>query len=170
MNDSNTSNRILYTEIKERLRDQLDSVDTLDTKSGITIAFVGALIGGLANSSWFIGLHYYFMLPIMIALTLTTLFALISILSREYRKDPEPSELVNKYKDKTEIETKAQLIRNFEDCFNANESIISFKKKMLNIAFTLLFVSIILLCITMFLSTNSLFIEKIAYEGGFDNV
>lgn len=152
---------LIYTEVKERLRDQLESVNSLDTKAGVTLAFVGAFMGGLVNSNWFVSLKFYFLLPVLVGLVLTTILALKVIIARDYRKDPEPDALIKLYADKKEDETISQLIRNFEDSFKANKEAILSKKKQLNICLTLLFASIFFLAFAVFFSNNRVFVEQI---------
>jgi len=159
--NTTNSHQLIFNEVKERLKDQLSSVDTLDTKAGITLAFVGAFLGGLVNSSWFVSLQFYFLLPVLLGLVLTTLFALRTVVAREYRKDPEPDALIKKYADKNENETVAQLIRNFEDSYKSNKEAILFKKKQLNNSLILLFLSIFFLAFAIFFSNNRVTVEQI---------
>jgi len=160
-NQLNNNHQLIFNEVKERLRDEMESISSLDTKAGITLAFVGAFLGGLVNSRWFISLKFYFLLPVLVGLVLTTLFSLLAILAGDYSKDPEPSSLIEGYSDKKEEETIAQLIRNFEDSFNKNKKKILKKKKRLNTALAFLFISILLLSIAVFFSTNKIIIQPL---------
>ena len=55
------SDRLIFDEVKERLRDQFESIDSIDTKAGIVLGFDGAILAALLNSEWFRGLPIYFL-------------------------------------------------------------------------------------------------------------
>jgi len=44
------SDRLIFDEVKERLRDQFESIDSIDTKAGIVLGFDGAILAALLNS------------------------------------------------------------------------------------------------------------------------
>ncbi len=132
------SDKLIFEEIKERLKDQLDSVDSMDTKAGIVLGFNGAILAALLNSDWFRTLPIYFLGFILLAICVTTGVALKAFLVRAYKKDPDPSKLIEGYQGKKENETRGQLIRNFEKCFNNNKEMIENKKKYINWSFKLL--------------------------------
>lgn len=136
------SDELIFSEVKEKLKDQFDSIGVLDTKSGIVLGFVGALLAALLNSDWFIKLPCCCLLPILGLICLVALFALLAFLVREYRQDPEPSALIKDYKDKNETETRGVLIKNFEESFNKNSKQIDDKKRYLNLSFILLFITL----------------------------
>ena len=46
------SDRLIFDEVKERLRDQFESIDSIDTKAGIVLGFDGAILAALLNSEW----------------------------------------------------------------------------------------------------------------------
>lgn len=137
---TNTSNsdRLIFSEVKERLQDQLDSVDGMDTKAGIALGFNGAILAALLNSDWFKTLPGVLLIAILLLICAVTALSLKAFLIKGYRKDPEPSKLIEKYQEKTEQETLGRLIKNFEECFNENEKSIEEKKKYLNWSFKLL--------------------------------
>jgi len=144
------SHQILFTEIKERLRDQFQSIDSLDNKAGLTLGFIGALFAGLINSDWFLTLSHIYLLPILALFILTTLSLLLVILVRQYRKDPEPSSLIKGYENETEEKTVAQLIRNFEECYNNNEPQLKHKRIFLNLGFVLLFLTLVFFAVALY--------------------
>lgn len=164
------SHKIIYSEIKERLKDQFSSIDSLDTKSGISLGLIGALIAGLINSTWFVTLSAFYLIPILILLVASTFFLLRAFLVKDYKKDPEPSALIDGYQDKNEDETIAQLIRNFTTCYDGNKKSIEDKKKYMNIGFILLFCTILFLCISVFFSNNRVLIESINTQEVIRNV
>lgn len=147
------SDELIFTEVKERLKDQFDSIDSLDTKSGIALGFVGALLAALLNSDWFVRLPFYYLLPILILLCLVAIFALRAFLVRGYRKDPEPSTLIKRYQNKNETETLGVLIKNFEASFNDNVRPIEDKKKYLNWSFILLASALFVIAAVVLLSS-----------------
>jgi hypothetical protein len=150
----NNSHNLIFLEIKERLKDQLDSASSLDNKAGITLGLVGALLVGLLNSSWFIQLRYYYLLTILILMVATVICLLKAYFVRTYRKDPEPKTLIDGYQNKPEDETIRQLIRNFENCFNKNKKPLESKKRYLNWGFKLLALTVFAICLIVFLSTQ----------------
>jgi len=154
------STNLLFSEIKERLNDQLQSIDSLDTKAGITLGFIGVILAGLVNSAWFLDLPYYYLLIILTLIFLTTFFILRAYLVKSYRKDPDPKALVDKYENENEDKIKKQLIRNFEECFNKNKKSLEDKKDNLNLGFTFLFVTVIALGIIVFLSNQNIILDK----------
>lgn len=153
--------QLIYKEVKERLKDQISSINILDTKSGITLALIGTFVGALTNSNWFINLPFYFLLPILLGFGITSYFSLREILASDFRKDPSPSNLIKNYADKEYLQTLTQLISNFNDSFNQNESKITLKKRYLNLSFISIFITIVVLLISIFFSKNNLIIQKI---------
>lgn len=147
------SDQLLFNEIKERLKDQFESIDSMDTKAGIALGFDGALLAALLNSEWFRALPIYFLFPILLLIGLVTAFALKAFLVKGYRKDPEPSKLIEGYQGKTEKETLGLLVRNFEDCFNNNVGPIEEKKKYLNWSFKLLALTVGVISLVVLLSS-----------------
>ena len=147
------SDRLIFEEVKERLKDQFESIDSVDTKAGIALGFNGAILAALLNSDWFRALPIYFLVPILLLICVVTGTALKAFLIKAYRKDPEPSELIDGYQGKTEKETLGQLIRNFEKCFNDNVNPIEEKKKYLNWSFKLLALTVSIIALVTFISS-----------------
>lgn len=143
------SHAILFLETKERLRDQFSSINSLDTKAGISLGLIGALVAGLINSSWFLSLSSYLLLPTLLLLVIAISFLLFSLLAREFHKDPEPSALINGYEKKTEEETRATLIRNYAANFDNNKTLVAKKRKYMNLGFIFSFLSIFILCLSV---------------------
>lgn len=147
------SDKLIFEEVKERLKDQFDSVDSMDTKAGIALGFNGAILAALLNSDWFRMLPIYFSAFILLVICVATGVALKAFLVRAYKKDPDPSKLIEGYQAKTEKETRGQLIRNFEKCFNENQKMIEDKKKYLNWSFKLLASIVGIIAFIAFVST-----------------
>jgi hypothetical protein len=152
------SDKLIFEEVKERVKDQFDSVDSMDTKAGIALGFNGAILAALLNSNWFEILPIYFSGFILLVICVTTGIALKAFLVKAYKKDPDPSKLIEIYQIKTEKETRGQLIRNFEECFKNNQKMIEDKKKYLNWSFKLLalIVGVIALIALISIFTNDI--------------
>lgn len=146
---TNNSEGILYQEIKERLKDQFESINIIDTKAGIILGFAGAILAALLNSNWFESLELHFLVLILSPICLTTVFAFGAFFVRNYKKDPEPSKLIDQYQEKSFEETRGQLIRNFEDCFNTNKEKIMKKKFFLNLSIVSLALIVIIISIIL---------------------
>ena len=164
MANTNNSVDLIYSEIKERLRDQMGSVTSLDTKAGVVIVLIGTFLGGLINSTWFLDLNILQLVLILGSLLASVVLALLCIKAGKYRKDPEPGPLIDGYIDKKEKETKKQLIRNFSESYNSNKSSIGRKVSLLNSSLVVLAVSILLLCIVILHNKNYSCIINFKYD------
>ena len=149
------SDKLIFKEVKERLKDQFESIDSIDTKAGIALGFDGAILAALLNSDWFRTLPIFWLALILLLICLVTGVALKAFLVRAYRKDPEPSKLIERYQGKTEKETLGRLIRNFEKCFNENIKPIEEKKKYLNWSFKLLALTVGVIAFIAFISSTT---------------
>lgn len=151
-----SSNDLIYKEVKRRLGEQSTSIKSIDTKAALVLSFVGAILAGLVNSSWFNNLSLSYHLFILAPLGLACITGLATLLVRSYRSDPDPKNLIEGYKNKTEAETKAQLIRNYEDVFSKNEPKVNQKAMLSKISFVFLATSILILLFTVvFVNNNS---------------
>ena len=157
MPKSNDSHNLIYEEIKERLKDQMDSITSIDTKAGIVIALIGAFLGGLVNSSWFLELPKLQLILVLTPLVISLTLALVSIKVADYRKDPEPTPLVDKYAEENQEKTQGQLIRNFADSYDKNKRAITKKEWFINASLIMLGVSILFLCITLISRKNYMY-------------
>jgi hypothetical protein len=149
------SDDVIFSELQRRLDDQLHSIQSLDTKAALTLTFVGAIIAGLVNSSWFLGSNNWCKFFILLSLAITAILALLAVIARGYRGDPNPNGLINGYAGKSERVTKGQLTRNYQSAFNDNAKIISRKYVVLNAAFIGLLVSVIVLAASILLVSSN---------------
>jgi len=147
------SDQLIYREIKERLRDQFESIDNMNTKAGIILGFDGAILTALLNSDWFRELPSFYLFIVLILICSVTGLALKAFLTEAYKKDPEPSKLIEKYQEETESRTLGQLTRNFEGCFNENKEKIEKKKKYLNWSLGLLALVVFSIAFITFVSS-----------------
>ena len=153
------SDEIIYSEIKQRLANQSESIRSVDTKASLTLTFVGAILAGLVNSVWFIGLKWYYHLAILLSLGVTAAFSLVAVLVRTYRADPDPSGLINNYANKSEVATRGQLIKNMQDSFDKNEATLKDKVKYLKLCFGFLALAVLILGLSIFLSLHKITIN-----------
>ena len=140
--NSKNSDKIIFEEIKEKNEDQFDSIKTIDNKTGIIIALVGVLTIGLLNSN-LLEINFYFTLSIIALFSLSILFAFLCFIVKSYHRDPDPSNLIEEYKDKLESVTRGQLIRNYACCYCKNVNSIRSKKYLLNISIIIVSISIV---------------------------
>ena len=114
------STDIIFQEVKEKLNEQLSSIDQISNKFNFTIAFDGLVIAGIiqgfagkSDVSWLIR-------GSVVALLSSALFSGLGLLLRKYRRDPDPVKLTEKYLDKDAEETKKALIGNYTESYNKN--------------------------------------------------
>jgi len=114
---------LIFQEVKERLKDQLLSIDQVATKFNFLLAFNGIIIAAIFGSLFdqenkcFSGL---FLLFSVLALLLSALFDLIGLFLKKYRRDPDPKMLFDNYEKAEEKETKRVLVQNLIQSFEAN--------------------------------------------------
>src|SRR5882757_4885539 len=149
------SDELIFQEIKRRLTEQSTSIKSIDTKAALILSFVGAILAGLVNSSWFNGLSSSYHLLILLPLGLTCLTSLGTLLVRGYRADPDPKGLINGYQDKTQDQTRGQLIKNYEDVYTKNEPTIKDKALLSKVAFILLALATIAIIISILMAPNT---------------
>ncbi|MDI6886542.1 MAG: hypothetical protein QMD22_09450 [archaeon] len=117
---------LIYNEVKDVLNAQFQSIDSLDTKAGIIIGFVGVIIG--------ISLNLYSHSNSILFCSCMTLFLTSIFLSfsaykvKSYRRDPEPRKLTEKYLREDDKKVRKQLTDNFIQSFEDNK--IKIEKKV----------------------------------------
>lgn len=151
LKDKNSIN-IIYSEIKEKVKDQYDSINLLVTKSSIVLPFTGALIAGLLNATAFSSLNITIRSISLSLLILSMVLILISIFIWNYPRDPDPDNLIKRYQNEPELNTKAQLIRNFSECYYRLEKFLRVKKYLLNISFLLITATVIIVVLGILLN------------------
>lgn len=152
--------KVVVSEIKERLLDQIASIQRLDTKAALTLSFIAAIIAGLSSSDWFIDRSLYYRLPILTVLFSSSLSALVAILVRNYSRDPLPRQLLLKYGKSTDEAVNEQLAYNWVACFERNQPSIKRKSLFVNIAFVLLATAIGIICLAILLTDSTIVIES----------
>jgi len=112
--------KLIFEEIKERLRDQINVVDQITTKFNIVLGFNSVVLAFLIQA--FMG-NVYLGVLMKIAVGLLVISLLIDfrgLIIQKYRRDPDPWGLYKNYYDKDITETMDVLIQNFTDSFNEN--------------------------------------------------
>ncbi len=153
------SDDIIFDQVAGRLDKQHISINSIDTKAALTISFVGAVLAGLVNSSWFLKLNAAYHIVIMTSFGLTAILALVAVLVREFRQDPDPRALVSLYANHSEKYTKGQLTANFVESYYHNAKIITFKSLFLKLALACLALSIVVFTVSLFFSLHSVTIK-----------
>ena len=145
---------VIYEEVKSRLNNQFESIDSLDKKSGIVIGFVGVILSlsirDIDGISFRIagGTLQIEKLLLLLATTLLFLsawFAFKSFEVRTYRRDPEPHKLILECSDYTYSNLTTLLTKKFSESFEENKVIVCEKKSKLNTSLKLIFMSLVLL-------------------------
>lgn len=140
MADKNSD--LIFSEIKERLAMQFQSIDGLDAKAGNIMVFVSVILSIILQND--IGAIYLF--PIA-SLFISMALAFQAYRAKEYRRDPNPEALVNKYLNSTYAETRDQLISNLKSSCIENKQSIAKKAKDINCSLFALIYGMFLLII-----------------------
>ena len=112
---------LIYQEIKDRLKEQLLSIDQINTKFNFILGF-NSIIIVLFLQTYFGNKTIDNYLKISgLMLIVSTVIDLVGLFIRSYRRDPDPGNLYDNYIDKNVDETKSQLIVNYISCFDDNK-------------------------------------------------
>lgn len=131
---------LIYSEIKERLDKQLESIDKLNTKAGVVIGFAGIILGATSSLSETPSNHFFILGNFLILISAFLSFLAFS--PKAYRRDPDPEGL-SEYLSKSAKDIKEQLIANFIDSFKENEKIVVRNSTNLKLAFFILFIGLV---------------------------
>ena len=153
------SDDIIFNEVKARLSDLRQTSNSLDTKAAIVLSFTGAILAGLVNASWFLKLGFVYHILILGGFGVTALLALAVVLTRRFRQDPDPNGLIALYANRSERETKGQLIVNFGDCYSHNSKIVGNKALILKAGLIALVISLMVLSAALFFSSHNVTIK-----------
>ena len=117
----NNNLELIYQEVKDRLKEQLLSIDQINTKYNFILGF-NSLILVLLLQAYFSNKTIDNFLKIAgLMFFISIMVVIIGLFIKSYRRDPEPGRLYDKYKDKSVNETKNQLISNYISCFDDNK-------------------------------------------------
>lgn len=109
---------LIFQEVKDRLKEQLLSIDQVATKFNFLLAFNSIIIASILQGFFDIEaqktLNFLILFSIFLLL-LSSFCDLRGLLLQKYRRDPDPKKLFEKYKDSDEDKTKETLIQNYVD-------------------------------------------------------
>lgn len=123
---------LIFREIKDRLKEQLLSIDQINVKYNYILGF-NSIILVLLLQVYLSKTIDIFLLKAGFMFFLSIVITLIGLFIRSYRRDPDPSGLYN-YKDKSVSETRNQLISNYIACFDDNKKRIKILKNLYKVA------------------------------------
>jgi hypothetical protein len=147
---------LIYTLIRESVTSQYSRKSTLETKAGTLIAFAGGMFALL------MGARETILLTPQTSKTLilvsVSLFAGSVVFSnfvtwvRQYREDPDPNKLAQHYLERSERETRLQVISNLINTWQTNHRQLERIAIYLRLAFLTQAIAFILLGIGLFFS------------------
>ena len=112
---------LIYQEIKDRLKEQLLSIDQINTKFNFILGFNSIIIVLLLQTYFGNKTIDNYLKISGLMLIVSTVIDLVGLFIRSYRRDPDPGNLYDNYIDKNVDETKSQLIVNYISCFDDNK-------------------------------------------------
>ena len=118
---NNDNLKLIYQEIKDSLKNQLLSIDQINTKYNFILGFNSIIIVLLLQFYFSSKTIDNFLKIAALMLFISIVVALIGLFIRSYRRDPNPGGLYDKYKEKSVDETRNQLISNYISCFDDNK-------------------------------------------------
>lgn len=145
---------LVFTEVKEQLAVQLKQVDSLDTKTGLILGFGSLIVTTVMSIKATVTSRGNISLGLLVLAVFT--YALIIWYSclaykiREYRKDPNPENLYQKYVKEKSYSlnfTKELLVLNCLESFKWNKKIIEDKARYHNLAFAYLVFELVVLSV-----------------------
>jgi len=148
---------LIFQEAKDRLKEQLLSIDQVATKFNFLLAFnsiiIASIFQGLFNSEGQKPINFLLIFSILLLL-LSAFCDLRGLLLQKYRRDPNPKKLFEKYKDSDEDDTKKVLIQNYIESFESNTKKLHKINKYF--AYSIILSSTGLLLIFIFLSKGNI--------------
>ena len=147
---------LIYSTIKETLKFQQEQKTSLETKANALSAFAGgifALLMGARESILQFGtVSRYLILFSLILFFLSVVLNTIVSWVRRFRYDPDPEMLAQNYLNKTELETKLQLVSNLNGSWKRNKAVLEKNGKYLTISFLAQAMAFSLLGIALFIT------------------
>ena len=138
---------LVYSEVKDALNTQFQSLDGLNTKASVIVGFVGVTIGISLNL--YLHSNSYLFGSCMTLFLISIFFALYAYRVENYRRDPEPRKLAENYLREGDKKVKKRLIGNFIQSFENNEIKIKRKGRYINYSLVLLFIGLIVLTVSI---------------------
>ena len=148
----NSSKNIIFNIIEKRLDYLWQSIDALDRKASTLIGFETIIVPILFfNHSLIIKPAIYVFSAGLFMLFISLFLAVFSIKSYKFRGDPKPRGLYEGYIEKEEEKTLEAILASIIESFEKNEKINSKKAMLLNHGFYFLFISLILIVISIYI-------------------
>ena len=145
----------LYEITKEKLFNQMENADALDTKASNVMGFIGIIVGAIFGFTFFLtSLPWIGLFSLKLStlfLISSFVFGLLTLRCRIYQLDPKPKSLVENYTLETYEHTIEQITHNFVDSYEKNENKLKLKARYINISLYLLLISIVILSIGIFM-------------------
>ena len=138
---------LVYNEVKDALNTQFQSLDGLNAKASVIVGFVGVIIGISLNL--YSHSNSYLFGSCMTLFLISIFFALCAYKVENYRRDPEPRTLTEKYLREDDKKVKKKLIDNSIQSFEDNKTKIEKKVKYINYSIILLFIGLIVLTLSI---------------------
>ncbi|MFA5986667.1 MAG: hypothetical protein WC819_04965 [Parcubacteria group bacterium] len=114
---------LIYSEVKERLNRQIDSIDQVAVKFNFLLALNSIILASLLQSN-LLGSRKecisWMMFFAVVCFFLSILFDLRGLVMQKYRRDPDPQKLYEGYFNKSKQYTQEVLIINYVHAFNEN--------------------------------------------------
>lgn len=136
---------LVYIEIKDRLAAQLHQVDTLDSKAGTVLSIASLVMTIAAGLQVSFGRGAVENLPLGLLLSgailyaVTMFFAFRGYWVRNFRRDPDPGPLRDRYLFQSPDFTKRRIMANMIQSFSVNRELI--ESKVWNIRFAIIFLA-----------------------------
>jgi hypothetical protein len=155
-----TSVTVLFDLMREQIADQQKQIDTLDTKASVILGAATVLAGtavallpGLISShaAILVDNRIWWLLPALIVVYVVLVcLACLAYTVRRYKRVPEPQELFDNYRDKSEYFIKAQVFTAMVDASKKNDTriekkVLWVKSSMLALVIETLILAVILL-------------------------
>lgn len=146
--------KLIFQETKDKLLNQMNTGDKLDSKASTIMGFIGILVGVIFGFTFYLKSFTTDVLSLVktsvFLLISSFLFAFIAFMNIVYRYDPHPETLVKKYLFKKYDETMEQLVYNYVISYEDNKKKLIRKAILINISMMLLFISLITLFVGIF--------------------
>lgn len=153
--------KLIYEEIKERLRDQINVVDQITTKFNIVLGFNSVILAFLIQA-FINNIKLGYLMKISVGLLLVSiLIDFRGLVIQKYRRDPDPWGLYDNYYNKDLEKTMVVLIQNFTDSINENVKKLHRLNKYYAISISITLLALILIIIEFMKGDVSNIWEKI---------
>lgn len=116
---------------------QREGLARVQTRASIAVPGAAVVLTTLLDSSW---PHRHLVTALSLA---SALFALLAMLPRSFRIDPDPSGLVEEYLHKSVADIRLHSLGNYREAFEANRKALRTVKILATLAFVSLFLALV---------------------------